>query len=137
MGVVDDAILEEFSISLPAAVEASGEARHVLDSRVHVPDTQQLIAKLLLSEVITYRIRHGGLTREQRIGLTFTRLETVLRVEVKDDGSAYQPAMTVANAPEGVANGEWGLMIVDAFSHAWGSSNGDGSTIWFELLLID
>ena len=138
MAPEDDAVVEQFRLALPAAVGAPGEARHILDTRVRVPEALAGRARLLVSEIVTYRVRHGGLAPTQQIELVFMRRDDALRVELRDDGAPYQPAPTIAHAPEGVANGEWGLMIVDALSDAWGTDGDDArTTIWFELHIAE
>jgi hypothetical protein len=127
---VDDAVEEELHVTLPVAKGSPAEARHLLDVRMRLPEDPAQKARLLVSELVTYRLRHGGLDFDEVIDVTVLRGADRLRVEVHDGGTAYDPA-TVAN----VADGEWALAIIEGLSDCWGIDRGRTTTIWFELLL--
>jgi hypothetical protein len=127
---VDDAVEEELHVTLPVAKGSPAEARHLLDMRMRLPADPSHKARLLVSELVTYRVRHGGLDHDEVIDVTVVRGPDRLRVEVHDSGTAYDPP-TGAN----VADGEWALVIIDGLSDCWGIDSGRSTTIWFELAL--
>jgi anti-sigma regulatory factor (Ser/Thr protein kinase) len=127
---VDDAVEEELHVTLPVANGSPAEARHLLDVRMRLPDDPAQKARLLVSELVTYRLRHGGLDLDAVIDLTVSRGADRLRVEIHDDGTAYDPPVSAD-----VADGEWALAIIDGLSDGWGMDTGRSTTIWFELVL--
>jgi anti-sigma regulatory factor (Ser/Thr protein kinase) len=127
---VDDAVEEELHVTLPVANGSAAEARHLLDARMRLPVDPAQKAKLLVSELVTYRLRHGGLDLDEVIDVTVLRGADRLRVEVHDGGTAYDPP----TIPD-VAVGEWALAIIDGLSDGWGIDRGRSTTIWFELVL--
>nr|WP_239071368.1 ATP-binding protein [Amycolatopsis sp. SID8362] len=81
-------------------------------------------AQLLVTELVTNALRHGG-------GRPLLRLAVAggqLRIEVFDD----DPAPPVRR-PAG-ADGGWGLALVERLSSAWGSArHGRGKVVWCSL----
>lgn len=127
---MDDAVEEELHVTLPVANGSPAEARQMLDARLHLPAEPAHKARLLVSELVTYRLRHGGLDFDEVIDVSVWRAGDRLRVEVHDGGTAYDPPTAA-----GVADGEWALAIIEGLSDAWGIDRGPTTTIWFELAL--
>lgn len=85
-------------------------------------------AELLVSEVVTNAVLHGGVNYAP---VTVTRLSGAVRVEVIDPGHVFpaEPAAVDLTTPGGL-----GLGIVDSLSARWGVAPGEsGKTVWFEL----
>jgi signal transduction histidine kinase len=84
-------------------------------------------ARLLISEVVTNAVRHGD-------GACVRVLLDAapggdLRCEIVDEGEGFVP--TARDKPS-MAEGGWGLHLVEHFSRRWGVR--EGSThVWFEL----
>jgi len=89
-------------------------------------------AMLLVSELVTNSIRHGGLRPDQEIELTVRAFPHHLRVEVAEPGEGFE----VDSSPlprQGIPAGGWGLFLVDRLSSAWGVEGGDVTKVWFEM----
>ena len=85
-------------------------------------------AELLVSEVVTNAVLHGGVNYAP---VSVRRTTTAIRVEVTDPGHLFpaEPAAVDLETPGGL-----GLGIVDSLSSLWGvGASGDGKIAWFEL----
>jgi anti-sigma regulatory factor (Ser/Thr protein kinase) len=89
-------------------------------------------AMLLVSELVTNSVRHGGLRPDQEIELTVHASPHHLRVEVAEPGEGFE-VTSGPLPPQGIPTGGWGLYLVDRLSSAWGVEGGDVTKVWFEL----
>jgi anti-sigma regulatory factor (Ser/Thr protein kinase) len=89
-------------------------------------------AMLLVSELVTNSVRHGGLRPDQEIELTVRASTDLLRVEVAEPGEGFEVASTPLPRG-GIPAGGWGLYLVDRLSSAWGVEGGDVTKVWFEM----
>jgi anti-sigma regulatory factor (Ser/Thr protein kinase) len=87
-------------------------------------------ATLLVSELITNSIRHGGLKRGQWLDLNVGFVDETLRVEVADPGQGFS-AETERQSLQGGTG--WGLFLLDHIATKWGISREPVTTAWFEL----
>lgn len=119
---VDPAIRLERDLDAPARARAAVERRAgALDASV-LSD-----AKLLVSELVTNSVRHGGPgPLELRVGRP---AGGTLRVDVVDGGAGFVPH---ERDGRGGAAGGWGLEIVDAVARRWGLLE-RRSHVWFEV----
>ena len=84
-------------------------------------------AVLLVSELVTNAMRHGG----EPIRLVANITASGLRVEVYDGNIDAFPAVRDIR-PD--APGGRGLRLVDALADRWGTiESGDGKCVWFEI----
>lgn len=84
-------------------------------------------ARLLISEVVSNAVRHGE--GESIRVLLEAEPGRELRCEVMDEGHGFVP--TARDKPS-MAEGGWGLHLVETLSRRWGVR--EGSThVWFEL----
>jgi len=85
-------------------------------------------AVLLVSELVTNAMRHGG----EPIRLVADITASGLRVEVYDGNTDAFPAIRDIR-PD--APGGHGLRLVDALADRWGTNEvaGDGKCVWFEI----
>jgi anti-sigma regulatory factor (Ser/Thr protein kinase) len=84
-------------------------------------------AVLLVSELVTNAMRHGG----EPIRLVADLTSSGLRVEVYDGNCDAFPAIRDIR-PD--APGGRGLRLVDALADRWGTVEvGDGKCVWFEI----
>ena len=82
---------------------------------------------LLTSEIVTNAIRHAGLRDSDRILLAARLAPEMVRVEVRDPGPGFDPA--VRHETSG-----FGLRMVDMLSSRWGVDRDDkGCRVWFEV----
>ena len=111
----------------PKSVRA---ARGALDAlRGRLPEARLYEASLCLSELVSNAIQHpapeGG-SFELTVGLG----DDVLRVEVADPGSGFEPGRPTRGDVRG-----WGLFIVDRLATRWGADPGERTRVWFEIAI--
>jgi anti-sigma regulatory factor (Ser/Thr protein kinase) len=120
------------SFSVPGGKRAAGVARRsVLSSRVEVPGVMRQRLTLLLSELVTNAIQHGGAGPHETIQVRLFSTPKRVRVEVHDPGARGE----VPTARLEAETGGYGLLLVDRLADGWGreQSNSGGSLAWFEL----
>jgi CheY-like chemotaxis protein len=85
-------------------------------------------AELVVSELVTNALIHGGSRCELRVGLS----DAALRVQVVDEGEGMPDPMA---ARQGDEHGR-GLLLVSVLCEAWGveALPGGGKIVWAELL---
>ena len=128
----DDAAL--LTLELPGRTEAPAAARQALtalNGSLHLVSEERLRdMQLVVSELVTNAHRHGG-GRTAPIQLSVLATDEVLRVEIRDPGSGFDPE--VGRAPSGSGERGWGLVITERLAHRWGVERGEGTTVWFEI----
>jgi anti-sigma regulatory factor (Ser/Thr protein kinase) len=115
---------------LPAAAAAARRALAGLSGRVG--ERRLRDACLLVSELVTNAVRHAGLQAGDTIRLLARPCNSVLRVEVDDPGTGFEPH---APAPDPARASGWGLYLVAELADRWGVDPGrrGGTRVWFEL----
>lgn len=84
--------------------------------------------ELLISEVLTNAVRHGG---GEEVLLALTPKATFLCVQVTDGGGGFVPVPRAMDADE---VGGFGLFLVEHLTRRWGMTRERGRTrVWFEL----
>lgn len=86
--------------------------------------------RLLLSEIVTNAVRHSGAPRGAKIVLTVSVARDVVRAEVTDHGTGFEPHPR--DLPRTEAGG-WGLHLVDRLATRWGVDRDDAVRVWFEI----
>ena len=115
----------------PATPAAPGQAREAAQS-VLANGYADLVetSMLLISELVTNCVRHGGLAPDNHIEVRIRTYSNGLKIDVVDYGVGfrYRPR-------EGALDraGGWGLYMVDQLAHRWGVNDGYPTTVWFEL----
>jgi anti-sigma regulatory factor (Ser/Thr protein kinase) len=95
------------------------------------PEGEALVS-LLLTELVTNAVRHGGAGRGERVDVTLDSSGDGLRVAVTDPGAGFD--WRGREAGRALAEGGYGLLLVDQMATAWGIERRTGSTtVWFEL----
>ena len=120
---------------VPGGPEAAADARELLDALGEPPSpaTDGMVA-LLLTELVTNAVRHGGARNGQPVAVTVEHWPGLLRVSVSDPGPSFHWRPPDPRRPP--AEGGYGLVLVDRMAHRWGIEPGDDSTtVWFELSL--
>lgn len=125
-------------IHLPAVSSGIQRARSVAGALpVTLDDEARDDLRLLVSEVVTNAVRHGGSQAHEtdervrvRMGVEGRRL----RVEVFDGGAGFRPARRRPDADPGSG---WGVHFVRELADRWGTAHDarEGSVVWFELRL--
>jgi anti-sigma regulatory factor (Ser/Thr protein kinase) len=84
---------------------------------------------LLVSELVTNAIRHGGADAATSLELELAVKPRTIRVEVKDPGEGFPLEPTADPDREG----GWGLVLLDHLADRWGIERDLPHTIWFEI----
>ncbi len=92
-------------------------------------DPKQLaLLELLITELVTNSVVHGGAGPLDEIGLHVAVGEDHVRVDVVDSG----PGFTQAGAPRPRDIGGLGLVLIERTARRWGIADG-GRRVWLEL----
>jgi anti-sigma regulatory factor (Ser/Thr protein kinase) len=129
MAPIKDAKIVSFTV--PGGKRAAGVARRsVLNSKLGVPGVMRHRLALLLSELVTNAIQHGGAGPHETIQIRLASTTKRVRVEVFDPGSRGGPPRDRLEE-----EGGYGLLLVDRLADGWGREVNDkgGSLAWFEL----
>ena len=112
---------------------ASSARRSVLSAQTGLPPEIKHRLALLLSELVTNAIQHGGAGPDETVQVRLATTDEKIRVEVYDPG--HNRPHPVRKLEQG---GGWGLVLVDKLSDSWGREpTRQGATLaWFELMLI-
>lgn len=106
--------------------EAAGAARRVLLREGLDPDLDHTVC-LLVSELVTNCVRHGGLRDGDRIVLAARLTSEFARIEVRDPGAGFDPE--VRHHADG-----FGLRMLDMLTSRWGVDRDEnGTRVWFEV----
>lgn len=120
----------ELNLTLPADPRAVAEARQAVETTLEEarPEVCDDV-RLLVSELVTNSIRHGGLDESDRVELRMRATPRAVRVEVIDPGKGFDAE--VADRPREV--GGWGLYLVGKLAERWGVQAREGTRVWFEM----
>ena len=121
-----------FQVALRGGVEAPGLARRAIAANEPtLPASVRDDVSLLVTELVTNAMRHGGAAPDRPLHVEFRRQADRVRVEVVDPGTDFEPP---ARPTGGDASGGWGLFLVDQIAARWGVRPALGGTcVWFEL----
>jgi anti-sigma regulatory factor (Ser/Thr protein kinase) len=121
-----------FEVVLPGGVEAAGVARRAIaESDPTLPPSLQDDLSLLVTELVTNAVRHGGAAEDRPLQVEFRRQAGRIRVEVVNPGTDFEPPSPTTNGDE---SGGWGLFLVDQIAERWGVCPAPaGTCVWFEL----
>jgi anti-sigma regulatory factor (Ser/Thr protein kinase) len=126
----DDAVAR-LHLDMRPGPQAATEARHALDRLDGSVDEAQLdTLRLLVSEVVTNSVRHGG-GGDEWIQLDVGIHANAVHVEVHDRGPGFHPEGPPR--PHADRPGGWGLCLVDRLSRRWGVATDDRTRVWFEI----
>jgi anti-sigma regulatory factor (Ser/Thr protein kinase) len=123
------------SFSVPGGKRAAGIARRsVLSARADLPHSIRHRLALLLSELVTNAVQHGGAGPHETVQVRVASWVDRVRVEVFDPGANSGPPRD--RLDEG---GGYGLLLVDrlADGSGRGATDAGGSLAWFELELAE
>ena len=107
-----------------------GAARDaVLEHAEGIPPATREDLQLLMSEVVTNAIRHGGAQDGRAVVIRIVEEPGEIRVEVSDNGPGFE-----RHAPTPRTDGGWGLFFVDKLASRWDvDRSGAQTTVWFEM----
>lgn len=121
---------------IPVSRTVAAEARQwVSDLGRDLDTTSREIITLMLSELVSNSVRHGGLSPDDHVDIRVTRRDGVIRVEVHDEGQGFD--LTHVYPPgkrtDPAHDHGYGLQLVDAMSARWGVDPSRPTTVWFEF----
>jgi anti-sigma regulatory factor (Ser/Thr protein kinase) len=112
---------------LPQAV-AEARERVMALAEPFVDNGRMPDLRLVISEVITNAVRHGG---EGELLVAVTPKQEFLCVQVTDTGDGFAPRPR-AYAPD--EDGGFGLFLIERLTRRWGLTREDSNTrVWFEF----
>jgi PAS domain S-box-containing protein len=113
--------------------EAVGAARDALSEflRDDVSEERLYDLKLLVSEVVTNAVRHGGARQGEHVDFRIALTPEQVRLEVRDPGPGFHDV--TPSLPHTEKGGGYGLYLVDLFATDWGVSGSEGTCVWFEV----
>jgi anti-sigma regulatory factor (Ser/Thr protein kinase) len=119
---------------LAGGPDAPGAARATAGELLpeHLDEDDVVDVVVLLSELVTNAVRHGGAHACETIVVHLAIAPHVLRVEVCDRGPGFAPLAAPRPRPEGGGNG---LVLLARMSSSWGVACDDGTCVWFERAL--
>ena len=122
--------VEHRKLELPGGPAAPQRARRGVDQVFGdvLGDESLALANLLVTELVSNAVRHGGATDGTTIVLHLAVAPGLVRVEVCDRGPGFEPGRP---APYG--HGGYGLFLVDELASRWGVDTAHGTCAWFEI----
>jgi anti-sigma regulatory factor (Ser/Thr protein kinase) len=123
-----------FGFLLNGGHQAGGEARRaVVAGDGKLPTAARADVLLLLTELVTNAVRHGGVGPEQSLRVVVRQWPRRVRVEVSDPGTRFTQLRQQSARDE---SGGWGLFLVERIADNWGIERAAaGTCVWFEIEL--
>jgi anti-sigma regulatory factor (Ser/Thr protein kinase) len=118
-----------FSGGALAARTARRAVREDLEGEV--PELMLGDVELLVSELATNSVRHGGSDESGELAVRTEVLGEGVRVQVWDHGKGFEGE--TPQVPERGQPGGYGLLLLERMSDRWGVRRDDGFCVWFEL----
>ncbi|MGH9041875.1 MAG: ATP-binding protein [Acidimicrobiia bacterium] len=126
-------------LRVPATPAAPATARRAVASLApHLDAAVVEDATLLVSELVTNSLRHGGLSPSQGIEVCLRASPQTVMVEVADRGRGFEgqrprPVAKSVDMTNGKDEPNWGLFLVDQLAWRWGIAEQGDVRVWFEL----
>ena len=124
-----------FGFVVPSGLEAPRRVRHVMRQHLEGALEAKLASdlELLVSEVVTNAVRHGGAGRSDDIDVRVEVAEDTVSVSIVDSGNGFRPAQA-PKPRSGRDAGGFGLFLLDRLSTRWGIERDEhGFRVWFRL----
>lgn len=120
---------KQLDLQLPPSAIAAPLARRQLGRLAsEVPESALEVVELLVTELVANSVRHADLSDDHAIRLSVRFSDDLVRVEVCDPGSGFEPHVALPGTDE---TGGRGLFLVDQLSDGWGVDVRGGSRVWF------
>jgi anti-sigma regulatory factor (Ser/Thr protein kinase) len=114
------------------SVRTAAAARRLVGETLGAACPSRLVddVRLLVTEVVSNAIVHGGKHAVALVDLNVQELSDRVRVEVTDDGDGFDPGSIKRESDDS----GFGLSFVEQLSRRWGVSHRNGSfVVWFEV----
>jgi anti-sigma regulatory factor (Ser/Thr protein kinase) len=119
--------------AIPGGALAPSAARHIVGDLAGVLDERRLDdVRLLVTELVTNSVLHGGVGTQSTVLLTLAVSEETLFVSVANPGEGFEAPAHVAPM-NGMAGGGRGLQLVDTVAERWGIEDVREGRVWFEV----
>jgi anti-sigma regulatory factor (Ser/Thr protein kinase) len=121
-------------MSVPSTLDAPRAARAAISQWLPTSASGRFVrdAQLLISELVTNSVQHAATARGDPIIVSAGAGDGAVWFDVTDAGERGGVSRRPPNGRGGM-----GLNILDEVASAWGTSDGDGTHVWFELALPD
>ena len=121
------------SFDIPGGLDAGAHARRVVLAGYAWPTPRiHDAAALMLAEVVTNAVLHGGAGPHETVRIDVTVNHAAITFSVHDPGPGFIP--TPPDRP--ASSGGLGLVIVDRLARRWGVVAGrSGTRVWFEVAM--
>jgi anti-sigma regulatory factor (Ser/Thr protein kinase) len=130
VGLIEMIDRRELRLSLPPDPRAVAEARDIVTGALaRARDELTDEVRLLVSELVTNSLRHGGLGPGDEVSVHLSATPFAVRVEVRDRGRGFE--LGDLSGPYGT--GGYGLQLVARLATRWGVDRTDATTVWFEF----
>lgn len=127
---IPEYVLLDIELRLRPDARSPAEARRRMDAlRPRLDNTVVEDATLLLSEVVSNSVRHGGLDEADRIEVRIRGTRSMLHVDVIDPGPGFEPGAPHRSS----GDGGWGLWLLEQVATRWGVDRKGRTRVWFEL----
>jgi anti-sigma regulatory factor (Ser/Thr protein kinase) len=124
------AVEEKLELTLGGGRDAPARARTALEGlEGSLADLRQPV-RLLVSELVTNAVKHGGSGPSGTVELTLDCSPALVHVEVADQGPGFEPRSGHRIDP--LEDG-FGLALVDQLADRWGVHVDRGARVWFEI----
>ena len=121
--------METLTLRISGGPTAPGRARTALRGLDRTLEDLHDDVGLLVSELVTNSVLHGGARLEDAIELAATTSDDTIRVVVTDDG----PGFDGSELDRAHDVGGFGLQLVDQLTNRWGFSRDPQARVWFEI----
>jgi len=120
---------QTLDLTLPPEPGSVAEARSRVLEAVgpELADGQLETLRLLVSELVTNAVRHGGNAEPVEVHAAWG---SEVRVEVVDHGDGFSPAPRPGELDE---PGGFGLFLVGRLADRWGVETNSSTRVWFVL----
>jgi anti-sigma regulatory factor (Ser/Thr protein kinase) len=121
-------------VELRGGPDAPSQAREAIRGELapHLTDEERFELELLVTELVTNAVRHGGMRGGRTVGLLLRVHEDLVRVEVRDEGPGFTPGRPAPRDLEH-GGGGLGLVLLDRYAKDWGVDVDRGACVWADI----
>jgi hypothetical protein len=121
-----------FDFEAPVSPDAPGQVRWRVRGFDAIVDGLRSDFELLLTELVSNVVRHSGLGPSDAMTIRVAAAPGYVWTEVSDPGRRLPQVQFPMTKGEPVESG-FGFLLIDRIATRWGTVDGPGATVWFEL----